>query len=197
MTAPARNVKRRDVKAERPLIDMPTVWGSVDHRKPVLIDPHRNYVWIRLEVAPHQHDVTKRGGEEQVGSSALRDEESSNLRAICDKVLRRRRVVIIIKRINLGAMVEQESSDFNGAREMQRPLAIATFCMDEGRITCDQGRQLWQHPKIGRSPDVDLGPAGNQRSGLIRGHLFQHAEAAVLPAGPSIEIGAMRKIGRA
>ena len=172
---------------------MPAVRGGIDHRKPILIDPHCNHAWIGVEMAPHQRDVTKRCSEEQVGSCALCDEESRNLGAIANEVLRRGRVVIVIERVNLGAMFEQKSGDWDRAGEMQGPLAVAALGMDEGRIACDQGHELRHHAKIGRRPDVDPGAAGNERSGLIRVYLFQHAEAALLPAGPSIEIGAMGK----
>jgi len=137
MAALARDVKRRDVEAERPLIDMSAIRGGIDHRKPILIDPHGNYAWIRVEMAPHQRDFTKRCSEEQVGSSALCDEECRNLGAIADEVLRRGRVVIVIERVNLSAMLEQKSGDLDRAGEMQRPLAVAAFGMNEGRIACD------------------------------------------------------------
>jgi hypothetical protein len=116
---------------------MPTVRGRIDHWKPILIDPHGNRVWIGVEVAPHQRDIAKRCGEEQVGSSPLCDKESCDLEAIANEVLRRSRVVIVIERINLGAMFEQKLSDLDGACEVQRPLAIAAFSMDERWITCD------------------------------------------------------------
>src|SRR5215469_14086478 len=126
------------MEAECPLVDMPTVRGRIDHRKPILIDPHGNRVWIGVEVAPHQRGIAKRCCEEQVGSCALCDKESHNLSPIADEVLRRGRVVIVIERINLSIMFEQTSGDLNRAGEMQGPLAIAALSMDKGWITCDQ-----------------------------------------------------------
>ena len=144
-------------------------------------------------MAPHQREIAERCCEEQVGSCALCDKESRDLRAIADEVLCRGRIVIFVERVNLGAMLDQKSGDLDRAGEMQRPLAVAALGMDEGRIARDQGRELRHHAEIGRRPDVDPGAAGNEGSGLIRVHLFQHAEAALVPAGPGIEIGAVGK----
>src|SRR5882724_12631969 len=46
VAALARDVESRDVEAERPLVDMPAVRGGIDHREPVLVDPHGNRAWI-------------------------------------------------------------------------------------------------------------------------------------------------------
>ena len=170
---------------------MPAVRGGIDHRKPILIDPHGNCAWIGVEMAAHQRDIAERRRQEQVGARALRDEESGDVGAIADEVLRRGRVVIIVERVDLGAMLEQKSGDLDRAGEMQRPLAVAALGMDERRIARDQGRELRHHAEIGGRPDVDPGAAGNERSGLFRAHLLEHAEAALLPAGPGIEIRAM------
>ena len=61
----------------------------------------------------------------------------ANLGAIADEVLRRGRIVILVERVNLGAMFEQKSGDLDRAGKMQRPLAVAAFGMDEGWIACD------------------------------------------------------------
>src|SRR5262245_33583840 len=90
-------------------------------------------------------------------------------------------------------MVQQKSSYLDRTREMQRPLAIAALAVDERWIACDQARELLHHTKIGGRPNVDPSAAGNERSSLIGAHLLQHAEPAFLPAGPSIEVCAMRK----
>jgi hypothetical protein len=108
-------------------------------------------------------------------------------------MLRWGRVVIIIERVDLGAVFEQKSGDWNRAGEMQRPLAVTALGMNEGGIACDRRHELRHHAEICRRPDVDPGAAGNEGSSLIRVHLFQHAEAAHFPAGPSIEIGAVGK----
>jgi hypothetical protein len=142
-------------------------------------------------MAPHQRDVTERCSEQQVGLCAPRDEEPCDLRAITNEMLRRCGLVVVVARVDLGAVLEQKSRDLDRAREMQRPLAVAAFGMDEGCIACDQSRELRHHAEIGRRPDVDPGTAGNQRRRLVRADLFEHAEAALLPAGPGVEIGAV------
>ena len=73
MAALARYVERGDMEAERPLVDMPAVRGSIDHRKRVPIDPYGDRAWIGVEMAPHQRDVAQRRREEQIGSCALCD----------------------------------------------------------------------------------------------------------------------------
>jgi hypothetical protein len=60
-------------------------------------------------------------------------------------VLRWSRVVIIIERVNLGAMPEEKSGDLYRPGELQLPLAVAAFGMDEGWIDCDQGREFPHH----------------------------------------------------
>jgi hypothetical protein len=57
-------------------------------------------------------------------------------------VLRWSRLVIIIERVNLGAMPEEKSGDLYRLGELQLPLAVAAFGMDEGWIVCDQGREF-------------------------------------------------------
>jgi hypothetical protein len=57
-------------------------------------------------------------------------------------------VVIIIERVNLGAMPEEKSGDLYRPGELQLPLAVAAFGMDEGWIDCDQGREFPHHAKI-------------------------------------------------
>jgi len=89
---------------------------------------------------------------------------------------------------DVGAMLDQKSGDLDRAGEMQRPLAVATLGVDECRIAGDQSCELLHHAEIGGRPDVDPGAAGNERSRLFRLHLLKHAEAALLPAGPGIEI---------
>ena len=90
-------------------------------------------------------------------------------------------------------MLDQKSGDLDRAGEMQRSLAVAAFGMDKSRIAGDQSRELLHHAEIGGGPDVDPGATGNERSGLFRGDLLEHAEAALLPTGPDIEIRTMRE----
>jgi hypothetical protein len=165
---------------------MSAVRGGIYHRKPILIDPHGNRARVDVEVVLHQRDIAKCCCEQHVGSGPLCDEEFRDLGAIADEVLRWSRVVIIVERINLGAMFEEKSGDLYRPGEMQRPFAVAAFGMDEGWIACDQGGEFPHHAKIGGRPDVDLGAAGNEGSSLIRVHLIKHAETALLPTGPGI-----------
>jgi hypothetical protein len=44
------------------------------------------------------------------------------------------------ERVNLGAVPEEKSGDLYRPGELQLPLAVAAFGMDEGWIVCDQGR---------------------------------------------------------
>jgi hypothetical protein len=44
--------------------------------------------------------------------------------------------VIIIERVNLGAMSEEKSGDLYRPGELQLPLAAVAFDMDEGWIAC-------------------------------------------------------------
>lgn len=46
-------------------------------------------------------------------------------------------------------------------------------------------------PRLAAAQMSILAPRGDERSRLIRIHLLQHAEAALRPARPGIEIGAM------
>src|SRR5262245_49735098 len=110
---------------------MPAVRCGIDHRKPVLIDPHGNCARVGVEMLPHQRGIAQRCSEEQVGSRALCDQESRNFWTIADQVLRRGRIVILIERVYFGAMVQQKSSALNRTGEMQRPLAVAALRMDE------------------------------------------------------------------
>jgi hypothetical protein len=76
---------------------------------------------------------------------------------------------------------------------MQRPLAVAAFGMDEVRIARNQSRKFLHHAKMGGRANVNPGAADNQGSSCNRIYLFQDAKAAIVPAGPGIEIRAMGK----
>src|SRR5580704_10854415 len=93
----------------------------------------------------HQAEIAERRGQEQVGAGTLCDQKSVDVRAIANKVLGRGRIVIVVKRVDLGAMLDQKSGDFDRAGEMQRPLAVAAFGMDKSRIAGDQSRELLNH----------------------------------------------------
>jgi hypothetical protein len=55
--------------------------------------------------------------------------------------------VIIIKRVDLGAMSEEKSGDLYRPGELQLPLAVA-LGMDEGWIACDQGLEFPIMPRL-------------------------------------------------
>jgi hypothetical protein len=79
--------------------------------KPILIDPHGNCTRVVIGVALYQRDIAKCCREQHVGSGPLCDEESRDLGAITDEVLRWSRVVIIIELVNFGVMSEEKSGD--------------------------------------------------------------------------------------
>src|SRR5215510_10751820 len=106
---------------------MPPVCGGIEHGKPVLIDAHPNRAWISVEMAPHQREIAQRSCEEQVGSRTLCDKEARNVGMLADEVLCRGRIMILVERVDLGAMVEQESGDLDRTGEMQGTLAVAAL----------------------------------------------------------------------
>jgi hypothetical protein len=56
--------------------------------------------------------------------------------------------VIIIERVNLGAMSQEKSGDLHRPGELQLPLAVAALGMDEVWIACDQGREFPIMPRL-------------------------------------------------
>ena len=77
--------------------------------------------------------------------------------AIANHPLRRRRFVIDVTRVDVGAVIEQELRDRDRAREVERRLAVATAGVDESRIRRDE--RVEPRPSCRAAP-----PRGRRRS---------------------------------
>jgi hypothetical protein len=168
-------------RAEFATLFLSTRAAFLDHEKaktelkglmpePILIDPHGNCARVVIEVALHQRDIAKCCREQHVGSGPLCDEESRDLGAITDEVLRWSRVVIIIERVNLGAIPEEKSAISIVRANCSFRLPSTAFGMDEGWIVCDQPRippscQDWRANRARPDPAVRVCSSSTTRSG--------------------------------
>src|SRR5262245_17094897 len=76
-----RHLMRRNMPAERPLIDRPA--GSrVDFRKIMVIHARSDAVRRRNQMPSHQDIVSERGGQEDIRAAPVSNEETNNLLAV-------------------------------------------------------------------------------------------------------------------
>ena len=69
---------------------------------------------IRVQVPADQRQVADRGGHQDVGLAAARDEIARDVLMVTDQVLCGCRLVIDVARIDIGAAVEEQLRDGDG-----------------------------------------------------------------------------------
>ena len=141
-----------------------------------------------------ERSVAQPDRDEDVEPRAALDEQSCHVRCIMDEVLRRRRLVIHIARVEVGATIDEVLRDLGRAGVVQRRLPIAAAGVDERRITVDEVAQAIEHAEVRRGEDVDDRASRDERRRFLGcAVVFQKAEAAGPPRALEVEIGAVRQ----
>ena len=138
----------RDVVVEHPPVDIAaTIADFLARRRPLavvgdgvlaLADAMIQRLGVVVQAALDQIRVAQPNRHEDVEPRAALDEQTRHLRCIADEVLRRRRLVIHIACVDVGATVDEVLRDLDRACAVQRGLAVAAACVDERRVLVDQ-----------------------------------------------------------
>src|SRR5438552_3663441 len=102
-----RDLLRRDVPAERPLIDRATVFVA-DHRETFVAYAHSDTLRIGVEMFAGESEITKGGGHKYIGLASALYEIADDFLALGNHVLCRSGNVIDIKGVNVRSMIEEE-----------------------------------------------------------------------------------------
>ena len=138
----------------------------------------------------HQRQVAERGGHQDVGPAAARDEIARDVLTIADHVLRRRRLVIDVARIDVGAAVEKQLGNVDGRRDVQRRLPVAAAGVHERRAFGEEPLERLAHAQLRGRVRIDLGATLEQMRHESRVRAVEHAEAAGPPAAAGVDVRA-------
>ena len=111
--------------------------------------------------------IPQADGQVDVVPRAAIDEEAGHVRRLADQVLGRRRFVIHVARVEVGAALYELTGDVDRPRAVQRRLAVAAACLDQRRIRVKELAHAIVHPEMGGSPHVHDCPARDQRHRLL------------------------------
>ena len=151
-------------------------------------------VRVVAQAALDERRIAQADGDEDVEPRAALDEQPRHVRRVADEVLRRRRLVIHVARVDVGAAVDQVLRDLDGARAVQRRLAVAAAGVDQRRIAIDELPQPIEHAEVRRGEDVDDRASRDERRRLLgRASRFQQPEPAGPPGALEVEVGAVRE----
>ena len=99
-----------------------------------LVDASGGAGRIGVQQARGERDVPEAGGHEDVGRGAALEQTPADVRAIDQRVLRRRGLVIDAAHVDAGAAVQQEVGNRDGLRLVERLLTVAAARVDERGI---------------------------------------------------------------
>ncbi len=133
--------------------------------------------------------VPERRGEQDVGAGAARHQHARHVLMVAHQVLRRRRLVIDVAGIDVGAVVDEQLGNLQGRGDVQGRLAIAAAGVDRIRIGRDQLADAVDHAQPRRGVDVDRRPTLDQEA-CERLARVEHAEAPRPPVAARVDVGA-------
>ena len=148
------DLMRRVARADRPSVDV-TAGARVFHLEVVIIDSHFDLV----DMLQHEIAIAERGSHQNVGAASTLNQVARHIVATSQRVLRRRRFVVDVKRVENRAFPKKVLGRLDIARDMQRRLAVAALHADASRICRDQLAQLVDHAVPRRRVSVDDGAA--------------------------------------
>ena len=138
-------------------------------------------------------DIARRGRQQNVGRAAPLHQVTSHVQAVAKHPLRGGGFVVDVECVDVGAMVEQERRDLDGAGEVERSLAIASPGVHALRISLDELPQTVQVAQARRGVNVNDGPTldGVRRKlGIGR---MQIAKSARPPLALGVDVRSGRK----
>ncbi len=187
----ARDGVRGLAAAQRPDVDV-APGARIPHGEVVWIHRRANRLGILVEESAHPIHVAVRRGEQDVGSRAAGDEVPRHVEMIVNEVLRRRRLVIDVERVGVGAGVEQQVGDLDARGNVERRLPIAGARAHDVRIGDDHGAERVEHPQLRRRVGVKARSALEQNGGERRVRVLQQSETAGPPGALGVDVRAVR-----
>src|SRR5580704_10375015 len=153
-----------------------------------------------VENAIDEREITDGGCHQDIGLGAAVDEEARNVVPIrlspfqvlprTSHVLCGGRFMVDVASVNVGPVVEQQSSDLNRGSEMEWQLAVTAACMHELRILGQEFADTVDFPKPRGGMDIDDCAARDEIVRKPRTGAIEDAEAAGPPASTLVDIGA-------
>jgi hypothetical protein len=128
-------------------------------------DGGTNRLGIVVENPFNEREITDRGCHQDIGLCAAGDEEARNVVPIrlspfqvlprASHVLCGGRLMVDVASVDVGPVIEQQSSDLNSGSEMEWELAVTTACLHELRISGQEFADTVDFPKPRCGMDID------------------------------------------
>ncbi len=162
----------------------------MDGRVLSLPDPMVERIGILAKAALDQCGVAQPDRDEDVEPRSAVDQQPRNFRRLPYEVLRRRRFMIHVARIDVGARVDQVLRDLERARAVQRRLPVASACSQLRRVGFDEFPHAVEHAEVRGREDVDDRAALDERRRFGRRDVvLENPERAGPPVALQIEVG--------
>ena len=130
------------------------------------------------------------GGHENIGRGPALEQAPAHLRAIDQRVLRGRGLVIDAAHIDAGTAIEQEIGNRHGLRLVERLLTVSAPRVDERLVSVHESPQLLEPAKPGGDVRRQRRAAGQQESRSVLVRMVEHGVRTVLPVAFQVHVGA-------
>ena len=147
-------------------------------------------VRLRVQVAAHQLQIADRGGHQDVGLAAARDEISRDVLVVAHHVLRGCGLVIDVARIDVRAMVEQQLRNVDGRRDSAAASGRHRRARGRARAFGEQPVERLDMPSFAAALTSTTAPRSMRIGNEDPIRAMEHAESAGPPAAPDVDIGA-------
>ncbi len=181
-----RDVVRRHAEAKRPAVDV----HRRDGRVAGLVNTSGRGGRVGVEQSRRQTEVAEARCHVDVRRGAALEEAAADVRAIDERVLRRRGFVIDAARIHVGAAVQQEVGNRDGLRLVERLLAVPSARVHERGVGRDQSLQLVEPAEPRRHIGRQRRAATDEESRGVLVRVVEHGVRAVLPVASQVHVGA-------
>ena len=164
----ARDGVRRLVAAERPGVDR-SAGARVRHREVAPIDGRLDARGIGVEKRAHAIEVAERGGHEDVGPAAARDEKARDVLPFANRVLRRRRLVVDVEGVDVGTVIHAGSARLRRSRRRAAAsVRRRRACATADGILAHQPLDVVESPELRGAVDRHRDPALEQERDDVR-----------------------------
>ena len=137
-----------------------------------------------------RRDVPEAGRHEDVGRGPALEQTPADVRAIDQRVLRRRGLVIDTAHIDARAAVEQEVGNRDGLRLVERLLTVSSPRVNERAIGVHERPQLVEPTEARRHVRRQCRAVRQKESCRVLVGVVEHGVGAVLPVALQVHVGA-------
>ncbi|MEP6914810.1 MAG: hypothetical protein ABJC89_04160 [Acidobacteriota bacterium] len=176
----------RHAEAKRPAVDV----ERRNRRISRLVDASRNAGGIGIQQAGSQADVAETGRHEEIWRGPALEQAPADVRAIDQRVLRGRGLVIDTPRIDLRAAVQQKVGNRDGLRLVKRLLPVSSARVHARGIGVDQRLQLVEPTEPRRRVRRQCRTVREQNACRIFVGIVEHGVGTVLPVALHVHVGA-------